>query len=188
MYIKYKIRTFGQRSFVVIYFKVTVLKNSLIINSLDVVSPASKRELRVNLLRAVRMEEGSLAPRTSCSRIPVSAAGTCRSELVDLPLQVLQHGVHALRRAPDLLQHFTLPLVGLLQLHLHVTAHEGFRFFQHLERTTSGELARVHVCKHWLSLSLNLWRQLSILSYYLLKLGYQTFCHNTRQARDRAGG
>ena len=127
--------TFGQRSFVVIYFKVTVLKNSLIINSLDVVSPASKRELRVNLFQAVREEEGSMVPQVCCSRIPVSPAGTWPSELIDLPLQVLQHGVHPLSRAPDFLQHFTLPLIGLLQLHLHVTAHKGFGLFQHLDQT-----------------------------------------------------
>lgn len=145
--------TFGQRSFVVIYFKVTVLKNSLIINSLDVVSPASKRELKVNLFWAVRMEKGNLAPQMSCSIIPVSPAGTCQSELINLPLQVLQHGVHPLGRAPDLLQHFTLPLVGLLQLHLHVTAHKGFGFFQHLDQTMSSESARVRVRKHWLYLS-----------------------------------
>lgn len=53
--ITYKIMTFGQRSFVVVYFKVTVLKNSLIINSLGISSPASKRELQVNLFQAVVM-------------------------------------------------------------------------------------------------------------------------------------
>lgn len=68
--------TFGQRSFIVIYFKVTVLKNSLIINSLEVASPASKRALRVNLRQAVRREEGNLAPPTSRSGVPVSPAAT----------------------------------------------------------------------------------------------------------------
>lgn len=67
---------FGQRSFVIIYFKVTVLKNSLIINSLDVSSPASKRELRVNMFQAVRMDSGTLEPQMSCSSIPVSSAGS----------------------------------------------------------------------------------------------------------------
>lgn len=67
---------FGQRSFVIIYFKVTVLKNSLTINSLDVSSPASKRELRVNTFQAVRMDSGTVEPQMSCFSIPVSSAGS----------------------------------------------------------------------------------------------------------------
>lgn len=59
--------TFAQRSFVVIYLKVTVLKNSSVINSLDVSSPASKRVLRVNLFQAVRMDRGNWEPLMSCS-------------------------------------------------------------------------------------------------------------------------
>ena len=46
--------TFGQRSFVVIYFEVTGLQNSLTINSLAVSSPASQRALWASLARAVK--------------------------------------------------------------------------------------------------------------------------------------
>ena len=59
--------TFGQRSFVVIYFKVTVLKNSLVINSLAVSSPASKRELHVNLFQAVRVGPRPGEPQPACA-------------------------------------------------------------------------------------------------------------------------
>lgn len=74
----------------------------------------------------------------SCSiQFQCHQQAACQSKLVNFPLQVFQHGVHPLGRAPDLLQHFALPLVGLLQLHLHVTAHESFRFLQHLDRIIS---------------------------------------------------
>lgn len=82
--------TFAQRSFVVIYLKVTVLKNSSVINSLDVSSPASKRVLRVNLFQAVRMDSGNWEPLMSCSnQFQCCWHAACQSKLIDFPLQVL---------------------------------------------------------------------------------------------------
>ena len=46
--------TFRQRSFVIIYLKVTLLRNSLAINCLSVSSPALQREFRMSLAQAVR--------------------------------------------------------------------------------------------------------------------------------------
>ena len=102
-------------SFVVIYCKVTVFQNSLAIKSLSVSSPASQRELCMSLAQAV-----SSAPRS-----------LVRSERLDsqnssiLLFRHLSMGVQALRGAPNLLEHLTLPLVGLLQLQPHVAAHKG---------------------------------------------------------------
>ena len=134
--------TFGQRSFVVIYFKVTVLRNSLVINCLAISSPASKRERQVNVFQAGRVGPGPGEPQPPCAMRFRGRLGAARpSELVDLPLQVLEHGVHALGRAPDLLQHLALPLVGLLQLQLSAAAHEGLGFHEH-NLVAGGELLK----------------------------------------------
>lgn len=95
---KYKIMMFGQKSFVVIYFKGIGLENSLEINSLDVSHPASKDELRTGE-RVSGCEDGLTGQGAADVLLRpalVSSTHGCRSELVNFPLQVLQHGVHAL--------------------------------------------------------------------------------------------
>ena len=72
-------------------------------------------------------------------RVPWWGQAARESELVNLALHMFEHGFHALRRAPYLLEHLTIPLVGLLQLQPHVAAHKGLGFLQH-DGVARGEL------------------------------------------------